>query len=210
MASVLEEILEWSATRTLWQQDALRRIVTRHQLGDDAIEAYTMACMGSESEGLEPLSPNHVRTNGDESPQVRVLGVSEAESVNALSDGEMLTFAPTGLTIVYGDNASGKSGYARILKAVTRTRASERVRNDIFGEQSLIPRARIDYAAGDVQTDCGWVSGADVDDALSQLSFFDRACSEIYISRETEAAFREDVPLVVDFRVGGPGVMVRR
>jgi len=47
-----------------------------------------------------------------------------AENVNALKAGERLTFDKTGLTVVYGDNGSGKSGYARILNkgAVRLTR----------------------------------------------------------------------------------------
>ena len=42
--------------------------------------------------------------------------------MNALKEGERLTFGKTGLTVVYGDNGSGKSGYARILKKVCRAR----------------------------------------------------------------------------------------
>lgn len=33
--------------------------------------------------------------------------VRDGENVNALMDGEALTFAPVGLTIVYGDNGAG-------------------------------------------------------------------------------------------------------
>ncbi len=116
--------------------------------------------------------------------------IRDGENVNALMDGETLTFAPSGLTIVYGDNGSGKSGYARVLKAVTRTRASEQVRNDIFRERDLIPAATIDYSAGANETSAPWRSGEQAADDLSQLSFFDRACCDVYISRETEAAFR--------------------
>jgi AAA domain len=190
VASVLDDILEWSASRPLWQQDALRRIVALGQVDDATIDVYTTVCLGGEPDGLEALSAAHVRINGAEERSVAVMSIREVENVNALADGEVLTFAPTGLTIVYGDNASGKSGYARILKAVTRTRASEQVRNDIFREQSLIPKATIDYAVGDAQTNCVWVTGAEAPAALSQLSFFDRACSDVYMSRETEAAFR--------------------
>jgi AAA domain len=190
VASVLDETLEWSASRPLWQQDALRRIVGLGHVDEATIEAYTKACLGAEPDGLEALSTAHVRMNGAEKRPVAVMSIRGAENVNALADGEVLTFAATGLTIVYGDNASGKSGYARILKAVTRTRASEQVRNDIFREQSLVPKATIEYAVGDAPTSCDWVTGTEAPDSLSQLSFFDRACSEVYISRETEAAFR--------------------
>ena len=44
--------------------------------------------------------------------------------VNALAPDQRLTLHRVGLTIIYGDNGSGKSGYARILKKVCRARTS--------------------------------------------------------------------------------------
>ncbi len=118
MSSIFEEILEWSKGRPAWQRDALRRLVALGQVDDDAIRAYA-ACAGKEVPDLEPLSQAHLRTNGDESRPIIVTAIRDAKNVNALMDGEVLTLAPVGLTIVYGDNGAGKSGYARVLKAVT-------------------------------------------------------------------------------------------
>jgi hypothetical protein len=87
--------------------------------------------LSEDAANLDPLGAQHIRATGTEPVPVAVLGIRDVENVNSLATGEHLTFAPSGLSIVYGDNASGKSGYARILKAVTRTRASERVRNNI-------------------------------------------------------------------------------
>jgi ABC-type enterochelin transport system ATPase subunit len=42
--------------------------------------------------------------------------------VNALQPGETLTFQKSGLTVIYGDNGAGKSGYARVLKQACRAR----------------------------------------------------------------------------------------
>lgn len=106
-----------------------------------------------------------------------------------------------------------------MLKAVTRTRASEHVRSDIFREQGLVPRATIDYSVAGEARSHTWGSGEHATDDLSQLSFFDRACREVYISRETEAAFRpfglglfdelvsvcERVRTEIDRRVGEAG-----
>jgi energy-coupling factor transporter ATP-binding protein EcfA2 len=121
---------------------------------------------------------------------VTVLGIHSTTNVNSLAPGEHLTFAENGLTIVYGDNGSGKSGYARILKAVTRTRASERVHNDIFKDPSLIPAATIDFAVAGAARSFDWSPATVGSDPLSQASFFDRSCSGIYLSRDTEVAFR--------------------
>ena len=46
--------------------------------------------------------------------------------MTALAREQTLEFQPAGLTVIYGDNASGKSGYARILKKVCRARAAEK------------------------------------------------------------------------------------
>jgi hypothetical protein len=129
MATVLDEILAWAKTRPLWQQDALRRLVTSGHVDDEAIRTYADAA-GERSPNLKPLSEAHLRTNGAENKPVSLVAIRGGKNVNALMDGETLSFAPEGLTIVYGDNGSGKSGYARVLKAVTRTRASETVRSD--------------------------------------------------------------------------------
>jgi energy-coupling factor transporter ATP-binding protein EcfA2 len=190
VTSVVEQILEWSGTRPLWQQDALRRLVTGAPIDDKVVQAYTSACLGQDAGALEPLDDQHLRSNGTEMEAVVVLGIHGAVNVNSLSAGEHLTFAPVGLTIVYGDNASGKSGYARILKSVTRTRASERVRNDVFQAANLVPQATIDYQVGNTKASLEWRPQVRGSDDLARLSFFDRACSAIYLSRETDVAFR--------------------
>lgn len=191
MSTVLDEILEWSRTRPLWQRDALRRLVADGPVSDEAVQTFASACLGDDAADLDPLDAQHIRSTQAAPVPVAVLGIRDTENVNSLATGEHLTFAPTGLTIVYGDNASGKSGYARILKAVTRTRASERVRNNIFRPADLTPAATIDYQVDqDDGNNLEWHPEAEGDDELSRLSFFDQACAEVYLSRETEVAFR--------------------
>jgi len=190
VATVLDTVLQWSASRPPWQRDALRRLVTEGSVEDAQITAYTAACLGEDPGPLEPLVQNHVPASPSDEQPVTILGIRSATNVNSLAQGEHLTFAETGLTIVYGDNGSGKSGYARILKAVTRTRASERVHNDIFKDPSLIPGATIDFSVAGPARSFDWSPTTAGSDPLSQASFFDRSCSGIYLSRETEVAFR--------------------
>jgi hypothetical protein len=190
MASVLDQILEWSTSRPLWQRDALRRILTVGDVDQGTVDLYAAASLAGQTGGLQPLSADHIPTAGAAALPVRITGIRDTDNINALTAGEALTFAVSGLTIVYGDNGSGKSGYARVLKAVTRTRAPERVRNDIFREQSLIPTATIEYMVGESAASTAWQVNVPVPPELSRLSFFDRSCSEIYISHETDAVFR--------------------
>ena len=56
MASILDEILEWSTSRPLWQQDALRRLAMSGQVDDDAIAVYASACAGETAPLLSKAS----------------------------------------------------------------------------------------------------------------------------------------------------------
>jgi ABC-type cobalamin/Fe3+-siderophores transport system ATPase subunit len=49
----------------------------------------------------------------------------DVSAVNNLTPGQTLAFAPAAITVVYGNNGAGKSGYARLLKRICRARHSE-------------------------------------------------------------------------------------
>ncbi len=68
--------------------------------------------------------------------------------VNALAEGQTLRFAPN-LTVVYGDNATGKTGYIRILKSACRARGQEKILgNVVSGATPLTPLVAIRYKIG--------------------------------------------------------------
>lgn len=61
----------------------------------------------------------------------RLIEISEYQNVNALSDGQKITFAPK-LTIVYGENGSGKSGYSRVLNSAFYSRGDKKILPNIL------------------------------------------------------------------------------
>ncbi len=189
MASVVEQILEWSATRPMWQRDALRRLVIGDVIDEVVVNAYASALESSDDSSFEPIAAGHLGTSGSSDPKVTITGISSSENVNRLAQDDPLTFAEAGLTIVYGDNGSGKSGYARILKSVTRTRAETNVRNDIFSEGDPTPTADIGFSCDGVPSSFNWASGQTGPDEIARASFFDRACADTYLSKNTDVAY---------------------
>src|SRR5437870_1661250 len=124
---VYEDLLEWSRERPMWQRDALRRLaqsgVTAQDVSELAELAYAEAA-GRAGEKSIPLEATHLPTSLARGSEVRLRSVSELHNVNAIVDGVDLRFEPAGITVIYGDNASGKSGYVRVLKKLCRSRAS--------------------------------------------------------------------------------------
>lgn len=74
---------------------------------------------------------------------VTLSSVTHHRGVNALAPEQTVAFGPN-LTIVFGQNAAGKSGYTRILKRACRSRFTEDVLGNVLsGEKPLKGRATL-------------------------------------------------------------------
>lgn len=123
--TVLETILDWSKDRPLWQRDALRRIIANGRLTDADIGELVDLCKqgkGAPVGALKavPLEKAHLPANPGQTAAVSLLSIADVTGVNNLAAGQTLGLEPNGITIIYGDNGAGKSGYARILKRAWR------------------------------------------------------------------------------------------
>lgn len=196
---VLQEILEWSENRPKWQQDALRRLVVNGELTEADVVELTRICKAQyvlddpelPAPDPIPLGPEHLPALGVAVPSVCLLGIREVTNVNALAGGQHLTFAPNGITIVYGDNATGKSGYARILRHVCRARArGEAILPNVFNGTATGPAtATIEYRVGDADRTVRWQIGQPSPPELAAVSFFDSACASVHVRGANGLAF---------------------
>ena len=121
--------------------------------------------------------------------------------VNHLAARQNLTFSATGLTIVYGANGSGKSGYARILKRICRTRnPGAEILNNIYAPPgaSVAQQATIDYAVGGTaEPPLVWSDTGIPHPVLSAVGIFDSSCTAVHIGNRNEIAARSfglDIP----------------
>jgi hypothetical protein len=192
MMNVLQEILAWSAERPTWQRDALRRLVATGELSDDDFRALTEICKGDHGLVEKPeaklLATEHVPTAGGTALAVSLASIFHHQGVNALAEDQTLKFDP-GLTIVYGDNGAGKTGYIRILKQACRARGQEAILgNVVSGTAPPRPVLNIKYKVGDEATLREWVGG-DADEYISRVSIFDTQCAAVYLNERTDVAF---------------------
>jgi hypothetical protein len=121
-AQVLADILAWSAECPAWQRDALRRLCLKDELDETDLCELTDLCKRNGTNAV-PLAAKDIPDPRAATAAVCLRAIHGIENVNALKEGERLTFDQAGLTVVYGDNGSGKSGYARILKKACRARS---------------------------------------------------------------------------------------
>ena len=157
----IEDILEWSSTNlSPWKQDALRRLACQSTLtknDHDEVLAIIKDSVGfvltPKPAAALPLEKVHFGSASTGTP-LHIKTIRNVENVNRLVPAANLTFAPQGLTVVYGRNGSGKSGFVRIFRTACRTRVEKpeklKVLANVYGSGRGPQRAEIviDKAGG--------------------------------------------------------------
>ncbi|MCP3054948.1 AAA family ATPase [Aurantimonas marianensis] len=191
-ADALRDVLAWSIERPAWQRDALRRLVAQGELADGDLAELTALCK-DKTLAVQPLAEGDINAQQTGAPAVALKSIRGVQNVNALAEGQTLTFLPTGVTIVYGDNGAGKSGYVRILKRACRARTTrgkeETLLPNIYERQTGPQRADLEYCAGSQVQKAEWKNGEATDALLSEISVFDSRTANVHVEETNDLAY---------------------
>ena len=189
-AAALASLVEWSADCPPWQRDALKRLSANGSLTPADIDDLLAIARGERMP--EFFGVDDVRDPAAGRAVVSLRQLKDVEHVNALAANERLTFGRSGLTIIYGDNGSGKSGYARILKKMCRARVAARgepILPNIYTQNPGPPQATIDFKVNDQNRLATWTDGQATDPLLSAVSVFDARTANIHVDQTNDVAY---------------------
>src|SRR5690606_27085814 len=120
-------------------------------------------------------------------------GIATVQKVNRPTATASLPFRPKALTVVYGRNGSGKSGFVRILRTACRTRvenaAKLKVLADAYGGVGGPQTAEIVIDSGAGDTTVHWTPGATASPQLMQVAVFDTASAQLYVDGGNQIRF---------------------
>ncbi len=111
---------------------------------------------------------------------VRLVSLRDCRGVNALAEAQSLEFNKR-MTVIFGMNATGKTGYVRVLKRVGAVRSAERIIDDIHRHTlSIPPTAVIRYAIGGEEHELAWHDELGVA-PLTTMSVFDARAVPLHL-----------------------------
>jgi hypothetical protein len=144
---------------------------------------------------LQPIRPMRGVVSGAPAAQTKLTlhAIEAIQNVNAIPDGSRLPFGLAGLTVIYGENASGKSGYARILKRACKARDTQerilpnvRVRRITAAPASANIKVRIDDSEPEILS---WTDGVHPPEVLTNVAFFDSKCARIIVDDQCALSY---------------------
>lgn len=198
--SALHSILAWSTTRPAWQRDALRRIVTNGSLQPlDMQELEAILRKGAAATNaagapivLAPLASGHVPASPADVESINLRQVSNLKHINRLLAGQTLAFGDH-LTVIYGDNGTGKSGYARVIKRACRTRGiAPELKPDAFSPAlpaGTRASCEITISTAGTPTKLTWTDGSAADPRLGRVFMFDAMAASNYLAADGPCMF---------------------
>src|SRR6185437_4354246 len=123
-----------------------------------------------------PLAAAHLpHADAGGAPAI-LCGIGPVRHLDRLAEDQELRFAVNGITLVFGDNGTGKSGYARAAKKLCLARAVDELRGDVFAAQVSPPaQVRIRYCpAGSREPQVAdWTDGQERPTALARTMVLD-------------------------------------
>ncbi|UVE46456.1 AAA family ATPase [Pseudomonas chlororaphis] len=196
--SILNDVLRWSEKDlSLWLRDAARRLLFNEKLTpQDYRELYSLLKREkgiAVAEALEvvPLSADHIPADGGTELSVTLQTMGSLQNVNKITPEQTLSFSEKGVTIIYGGNGAGKSGYARVLKHACRARdRGGEILADVTQAPvaGAVPKATFTASVNGETKTFQWASGTVAPSELSCISVFDTSCASAYLV-EGEAAY---------------------
>jgi energy-coupling factor transporter ATP-binding protein EcfA2 len=137
-----------------------------------------------------------------DSAHVALLAIKNLRHVNAIAENQCLPIERIGLTVVYGDNGSGKSGYSRVLKRACRARdQGETIHPNAHLRIGETGPAEADF---EIVVNGGtkivhWVNDRAAPAELSSIAIFDSRCARAYLDEEDDFSY---VPYGLDVLEG--------
>jgi energy-coupling factor transporter ATP-binding protein EcfA2 len=193
-----KSLFEWCAARPKWQQEAVRLLVTKTKLDESEfgqLEAAIRAEAGVAGGKITiwpALTKTHLKAGNKFAP-VTVLGsIGPLRNIDRLAAQQPpLKFAINGVTLIYGQNGSGKSGYCRIAKKICRSLHDVTLRGNVFEPPSSDPReVTLTFRVDSDETKCVvWNDQTDPPAELGRISVFDSDVAGLYVDAERNIEF---------------------
>jgi energy-coupling factor transporter ATP-binding protein EcfA2 len=126
----------------------------------------------------------------DNKDNIKLLSIGPVEGIDKLNPKKPLIFEPENLSVVYGANGSGKSGFVRIIKNITGKPNSIPLKSNVYGSIPEKQSCTLKYTINGIDSgNIEWTANTYPINELSNIDVFDATNGNFYLENETETTY---------------------
>jgi AAA domain len=197
---VTQDLFAWTEKQADWARDALRRhaFAPNFELGADdkaqVLRRVRQAAGIADEDVCEnvPFAAEHFKSSASAGTRTLLVSLGPVKNLARLAPDQRLSFALDGITLIYGDNGSGKTGYCRITKKVCRSLTADDLLGDVFKEGAKPPAEVVIRYRQDGENDVTerlWTDGTPSPAAIAGISVFDARNARLFVDAENRIGF---------------------
>ena len=185
-------LADWANANDEWARLLVSEVIaTGRPVGTSTIEkAYQLFRQEKvlDKRDLPAVAKLDIEARQDESaPPLLLTRLSEVHGVNALLPGAVIE-PHRGLTILYGENGTGKTGYSRIFKALANSRTADTILGNIEADWSEVQTAKLEYKLGDDDQTLTWTGDRGVA-PFTRMSIFDSPAVTTHVDDDLDYVY---------------------
>ena len=190
MPDVQEEIRDWLRGRPDWQQQAAEILLASGGASDADIGVLAERLKSPEGQQVtDHRTFTVIGSDAESTSALRLVEIGEITGIENLNPRSPLAFGEGNLSVIYGHNGSGKSGYTRLLKKICGKPRAIELKANVFQEPPAVRRCRISYRLGQEARQSEWLASAEPISELRQVDIFDTDEAVFYLKEETAVAY---------------------
>ena len=187
------QIIEWLKNHSYWLQYSGNELLEGTDL-NDALLNKTFNYFKEDLELTElavvrtPIVFNEVAAVSAATSKLKLLSINNIENVNALLAGQEITINEN-LTLIYGDNGVGKSGYIRLLNNAFNSRGDKNILGNVY-DATATGKPKCNFVFQSDAAPYSKVFPTDLNCVeFSQFAVFDTQCIKVHLDGDNQLNF---------------------
>ena len=186
-----ETFEDWMTSRDGWLQTAAANLLEKGKPDATGITMLAEMCIAEELK--QPFAqkkiPKDTFADAQTGKVIRLRKVGSLQGINALDPTAKLDFNDADLTIVYGTNGCGKSGFARLFRLAVGSRKSGALLPNIYSKTLVEQTAVFEISENDELSHLNWTAAAGPLSKLKHIHVFDSVAAKGYLVDKEEVSY---------------------
>ncbi|NUN06643.1 MAG: restriction endonuclease [Bdellovibrio sp.] len=186
---VRNSMVAWLYTQPLWTQKAAEKILKKEEITEKNLNELLDCLKSEDGQKIGQLVDfSFFSQIVEDGVTLKIKSIGDIHGIDNLAPRTPLNFGDN-LSVIYGNNGSGKSGYTRILKKSCGKNNALDLISNVFKEAPTEKKCAISFNINGQETTTEWKANTAPIPQLQGVDIFDSSSDGAYLNGETEATY---------------------